>query len=494
MPLIALELGRIEDVGRRRIAFSSDFEWAPKRKVYLDGSRIYAIYKVSNDKHIVVYETDDEKLKFYRSYRAKYIPNIEPIPKISFDIPVCPDGEEAEVVDYEDGIYACKEGFITNPRYVEHIVYQKRNFDPSQVETGEPEKDPEKIIITGNNLSYALKEILKKRYGIDIETTKGYKSLGGGRYISYVDVKKEEKIGLGDATLVEGLGFAVDSFYDSPRIYAEPGYYVSIETFDPERRTTEVAFAKLRDIYEDEKIKFVAKNPELALEWGWDKSLLIKYFNENLDEASKYNINFLRKIDEDLARKTYEYKIREAMNEIRERMNKKEIFYTNKISLLEEHKDLSPKLFEELKNLWNEYTKLREVWEREAEEKRMREKEEKRKRLINEIINRIPEWADVAVVYKEFLRPNLEITQIHPAKTSRYGKNRYYYKKDWRKIYVPYKEYEDLLDNLLAGKRMIIITKDGRIIDAKTVGEGDYITIEVVKNEEKKDEKMKIPT
>jgi hypothetical protein len=252
-----------------------------------------------------------------------------------------------------------------------------------------------------------------------------------------------------------------------------------------------VAFAKLRDIYEDEKIKFVAKNPELALEWGWDKSLLIKYFNENIEEASKYDIDFLRKIDEDLARRAYEYKIREAMNDIRERMNKKEIFYTNIVSLLEEHKDLSPKLFEELKNLYNEYRKLREVWEREAEEKRIREKEEKRKRLINEIINRIPEWADAAVVYKETFKSGLEITQIHPVKTSRYGKNRYYYKKDWRKIHVP---YEDLLDNLLAGKRMIIITKDGKIIDAKTVGAGDYITIETIEKEEKKDRKIRTPT
>jgi hypothetical protein len=54
--------------------------------------------------------------------------------------------------------------------------------------------------------------------------------------------------------------------------------------------------------------------------------------------------------------------------------------------------------------------------------------------------------------------------------------------------------YEDLLDNLLAGKRMIIITKDGKIIDAKTVGAGDYITIETIEKEEKKDRKIRTPT
>jgi len=126
---------------------------------------------------------------------------------------------------------------------------------------------------------------------------------------------------------------------------------------------------------------------------------------------------------------------------------------------------------------------------KEGEEKKRREQEERRKFLeewlkkqeeekkkwsdpkavINEILSKLPSWADGAYVKELVLRGGDTIIFVVPVKKSRYSG--YYTSESWREIRtgIPEKYLKPLVGN--------IITREGKVVKAKEKKSGKYASL-----------------
>lgn len=136
-----------------------------------------------------------------------------------------------------------------------------------------------------------------------------------------------------------------------------------------------------------------------------------------------------------------------------------------------------------LEQLAEEFARKKEEERKKREEERKKREEEERRMwsdkeaVVNEILARLPDWADGAYVKLKATRgEDADIVIIvFPAKKSKYGYYGYYFSESWRTVPVR------IPDRFLSPFARKVITREGGVVEVEETGEnGKYVSLKIV--------------